>query len=153
MNRYTICSIMLMIALGSALPALGENGLINVKSVRSVEKTVQRLTAALEEKGMNVFLVVDHAEGARSVGKELRPTTLVIFGNPKVGSGLMAASQPTGIDLPQKALIWEDASGQVWLTYNNPDYLAGRHGLPPDMALLQNIKAALKGFAGAATGP
>lgn len=155
MNRYIIWTAILVIALVMAdpAPATADNGLVSIKSAHSVPDTVQRLIAALAEKGMKVFLTVDHAAGARSVGTELRPTVLVVFGNPKVGSGLMAEAQSAGIDLPQKALIWKDASGQVWYSYNRPDYLAERHGLPPDMALLKKVERALAGFADAATAP
>src|SRR5262249_20682577 len=89
----------------------------------------QRLEAALKQKGIQVFARVDHAAGAKEVGIELRPTLLLIFGNPKAGTPLMQSNQTVGIDLPLKALIWEDADGKVWLTYNRPDYVAERHGI------------------------
>jgi uncharacterized protein (DUF302 family) len=137
----------------AAGPACADSGIISVKSAFAVDETVERLTAALEAKGMTVFLTVDHAKGAQSVGVSLRPTVLVIFGNPKVGSGLMMASQTAGLDLPQKALVWQDGEQQVWLSYNDPVYLAQRHRIPEDLTLLKTIQGALAGFAKAATAP
>ena len=136
-----------------ALPGLTESGLISVKSSHDVKNTADRLENILKEKGMNVFGRINHAEGARKVGQELRPTELVIFGNPKVGTPLMQCGQTAAIDLPQKALIWQDETGQVWLTYNDPQYVAGRHGIDGCKAVLDKVKQALKNFAQAATQP
>ena len=94
--------------------------MINVKSVHSVAQTADRLEKVLEAKGMTLFTRIDHAAGAAKVGEELRPTELLIFGNPKVGTPLMQCSQTVAIDLPQKALIWEDNEGSVWFSYNDP---------------------------------
>lgn len=99
------------------------DGLITVHSAHDVNTTADRMEAMLKNKGMTVFARVNHAAGAEKVGKTLRPTQLLIFGNPKAGTPLMQCRQQVGIDLPQKALIWEDADGQVWLTYNDPKYL------------------------------
>jgi len=137
----------------SALPVSAEPGLINVKSSHDVKNTADRLENILKEKGMNVFLRINHTEGARKVGQELRPTELLIFGNPKVGTPLMQCSQTTAIDLPQKALVWQDESGQVWLTYNDPQYLATRHGIDGCKAVLDKVQNALKNFAKTATSP
>jgi len=137
----------------SALSVSAEPGLINLKSSHDVKNTADRLETVLKEKGMNVFLRIDHTEGARKVGQELRPTELVIFGNPKVGTPLMQCSQTAAIDLPQKALVWQDESGQVWLTYNDPQYLAKRHGIDGCNAVLDKVRNALKNFAKAATQP
>lgn len=128
-------------------------GMVNVKSPRSVSGTAERLQSLLRDKGMTVFLVVDHAAGARKAGLELRPTSLVIFGNAKVGTPLMRCQQTVAMDLPQKALIWEDAQGQVWLSYNDPQYLAERHGVPGCEQVLRKISGALANFARAATMP
>lgn len=133
--------------------ALAGEGVISLKSAHSAGDTAQRLENALKSKGMTVFARIDHAAGAKSVGKELRPTELVIFGNPKVGTPLMQCSQGVAIDLPQKALIWQDASGQVWLSYNDPKYLAGRHGVKGCEEVLGKIENALGNFARAATAP
>ena len=137
----------------STWPASAESSLINVRSAHDVKTTADRLETVLKAKGMTVFLRINHAEGARKVGKQLRPTELVIFGNPKVGAPLMQCGQTIGIDLPQKALIWQDDSGQVWLTYNDPRYLAKRHGIEGCKPVLDKVQNALKNFARAATQP
>ncbi len=109
--RYTVAALFLLASL-----AYADNGIISVKSSHEVKATADRLENVLNQKGMTVFIRIKHAEGAQKVGKKLRPTELVIFGNPKVGTPLMQCSQSTAIDLPQKALIWEDEKGQVWLS-------------------------------------
>ena len=131
----------------------GGNGLVNVKSSHDVKTTADRLESILNQKGMKVFIRINHAAGAANIGKKLRPTELIIFGNPKVGAPLMQCSQSVGVDLPQKALIWQDDKGLVWLTYNNPDYLAGRHGLKECSEVLKKVEKALSNFANAATAP
>jgi uncharacterized protein (DUF302 family) len=150
MRTIMVAFIFLLV---SALPVSAEPGLINVKSSHDVKNTADRLENILKEKGMNVFLRINHTEGARKVGQELRPTELLIFGNPKVGTPLMQCSQTTAIDLPQKALVWQDESGQVWLTYNDPQYLATRHGIDGCKAVLDKVQNALKNFAKTATSP
>ncbi len=100
---------------------------------------------------MTVFIRIDHAEGASKVGRKLRPTELIIFGNPKVGTPLMQCHQSVAIDLPQKALIWEDEKEQVWLSYNDPRYLAKRHNIKKCDEVLNKIANALSSFAKAAT--
>jgi uncharacterized protein (DUF302 family) len=105
------------------------NGLVSVKSAFSVKETVDRLVRLVESKGLTVFCRVDHAANAVSAGLQLRPTEVVIFGNAKGGTPLMQAAQTIGIDLPLKALAWEDAAGQAWLTCNDPLWLLGRHGI------------------------
>jgi uncharacterized protein (DUF302 family) len=148
-----ITLIVLILVVGFALPVSAEPGLTNVKSAHDDKNTVDRLETVLKEKGMTVFLRINHSEGARRLGKQLRPTELVIFGNPKVGAPLMQCGQTIGIDLPQKALIWQDESGQVWLTYNEPRYLAKRHGIDGCEPVLDKVQNALKNFAQAATKP
>ena len=145
--------IAFIFVLVSALSVSAEPGLINLKSSHDVKNTADRLETVLKEKGMNVFLRINHTEGARKVGQELRPTELLIFGNPKVGTPLMQCSQTAAIDLPQKALIWQDESGQVWLTYNDPQYLTMRHEIEGCKAVLDKVRNALKNFAQAATQP
>jgi len=145
---YYILAILLMTS-----TAVAGNGLISVKSSHDVKATADRLENILSQKGMKVFIRINHAAGAAKVGKELRPTELIVFGNPKVGTPLMQCSQSVGIDLPQKALIWQDDKGLVWLSYNDPDYLAGRHGLEGCNAVIKKVKKALSNFAGAATAP
>lgn len=131
--------------------AYADNGLISVRSSHDVKDTADRLEKALNAKGMTVFTRINHAEGARKVGKNLRPTELVIFGNPKIGTPLMQCNRSVAIDLPQKALIWEDDKGTVWYSYNDADYLAQRHGLGDCAAVLEKVRKALKNFAAAAT--
>ncbi len=145
--------IMLAFALSCllCLPAVAANGVVDVKSNHSVADTADKLVAALEAKGMTVFARVDHAAGAATIDADLRPTELVLFGNPKVGTPLMQCSQSVGIDLPQKALIWEDSEGQVWLSYNDPTYLVTRHDLGDCEEVLGKVSKALANFAAAAT--
>lgn len=126
-------------------------GMVTVASAHDVETTAERLVAALQDKGMTVFQRVDHAEGAAGVDLSLRPTELVIFGNPRAGTPLMQCQQSVAIDLPQKALIWEDDAGEVHLAYNDPQYLAERHGIEGCDKVLGNIAGALENFARAAT--
>lgn len=133
--------------------AYADNGLMSIKSPYDVKKTADRFENALNAKGMTVFIRINHAEGARKVGKNLRPTELIIFGNPKVGTPLMQCGQSMAIDLPQKALIWQDQAGQVWLTYNDPSYLANRHNLSGCDEVIKTIEKALGNFAHAATMP
>jgi uncharacterized protein (DUF302 family) len=137
--------------LSIATTSLAGNGLVKVESSHSVDATTERLVSVLEEKGMTIMARVNHSTNAEKVGKSLRPTQLVIFGNPKIGTPLMQCSQSIGIDLPQKALIWEDADGQVWLGYNDPEYLEFRHAVVGCDQVLDKVKQALASFAGAAT--
>ena len=134
-----------------AAPAHAGEGMIDVESAHSVKATADRLEAALNARGMTVFERIDHAAGAQKAGKTLRPTELVIFGNPKVGTPLMLCSQRIAIDLPQKALIWEDAGGTVWLSYNDPAFLKLRHGTEGCDEVLKKVGGALGNFARAAT--
>lgn len=108
---------------------MSNNGLITVASRFSVGETLDRLTAALSGAGLQVFARINHGSNAEEVGLELRPTELLIFGNPRGGTPLMQDKQTAGIDLPVKALAWEDEEGKVWLTYNEAAWLATRHGL------------------------
>ena len=114
-----------------------DNGIIDARSQHSVEQTVERLTALLHAKGVTLFALVDHSGEAAKIGMTMPPTKLLIFGNPKAGTPLMLAAPSVAIDLPLKILVWEDARGRTWLSYNSPAYLKERHGLP--QALLPNI--------------
>ncbi len=136
-----------------ASTAAAGNGVISVKSSHDVKVTADRLENILNQKGMTVFIRIDHSAGARKVGKNLRPTELVVFGNPKIGTPLMQCSQSVGIDLPQKALIWQDDKQQVWLSYNDPIYLHQRHGLTGCAEVIKKVEKALGNFAKAATMP
>ena len=145
--------LVLLISLGLTATAAAQGGLVSIKSNYDVAATANRLERVLTEKGVTVFARIDHAEGARSIGQTLKPTLLIIFGNPAMGTPLMQRSRSMGIDLPLKALIWEDRAGQVWLTYNEPDYLARRHGLTEMKDVMQKMQQALSNFATAATQP
>ncbi|GAD90222.1 hypothetical protein VHA01S_037_00100 [Vibrio halioticoli NBRC 102217] len=134
-------------------PAATDNGLISMKSHYDVTTTADRLVDALKEKGMTTFARIKHSEAAGSVGITLRPTELVLFGNPKVGSPLMVCQQSAAIDLPQKALISEDQHGLVWLTYNDPNYLKARHNIMGCDEVISKISKALNMFATKATQP
>ena len=127
------------------------SGLTRVQSQHDVATTTDQLTAALEAKGLTVFARIDHAAGAAKVGMELNPTELVIFGNPKLGTALMHCGHTAAIDLPLKALIWQDDEGKVWLAYNAPEYLAERHNLTGCDEALQKMAGALDKLAEAAT--
>ncbi len=105
----------------------GPQGMVTLKSPRSVADTMARLEATVKERGFAVVAKVDHAAGAQRVGKTLRPTQLLIFGNPAGGTAFMECTQTAGIDLPMKALVWEDALGQVNLSYNDPSFISARH--------------------------
>ena len=131
--------------------AWSAEGMINVKSAHSVAVTADRLEKILKSKGMTVFTRIDHAAGAQKAGKTLEPTELVIFGNPKVGTPLMQCSHSIAIDLPQKALIWQDKAGKVWFSYNDPAYLKLRHGTEGCDAVLSKVTGALGNFAAKAT--
>jgi uncharacterized protein (DUF302 family) len=113
---------------------MSEDGLVTVESNHTVKDTIDRVAASLSAKGIAVFARIDHAAGAASVNMPLRPTELLIFGNPKAGTPLMQSRQSIGIDLPLKMLGWQDQAGKVWLSYNDVGWLARRHGLGPDAA-------------------
>jgi uncharacterized protein (DUF302 family) len=112
-------------------------GIVDVPSHYSVPETLARLQSILKEKGITVFALIDHSGEAAKAGLSMRPTQLLIFGSPKGGTPLMVAAPRLAIDLPLKALAWEDEKGQVRLSYNSPEYLRERHGFPPE--LLKNI--------------
>ena len=114
-----------------------ERGIIDMPSRYSVPETVARLEWILKEKGLAVFALIDHSGEAEKAGLAMRPTQLLIFGSPKAGTPLMVAAPRLAIDLPLKALAWQDEQGKVWLSYNSPEYLQQRHGFPVD--LLKNI--------------
>jgi len=109
------------------------NGLIHTASPYPVAETLQRLEAILKSKGLTVFALVDHSGEAAKVGMEMHPTKLVIFGSPKGGTPVMLAAPSVAIDLPLKALVWEDDKGKVWITQNSPEYLKERHGIPDNL--------------------
>jgi len=119
------------------MTSLPDNGLVHLRSPYSVAETLKRLESVLKAKNLMIFARVDHSGEAEKVGLAMRPTQLIIFGSPKAGTPLMVASPTLAIDLPLKALAWEDADGKVWLSYNGPDFLQRRHEIPDE--LLKNI--------------
>ena len=141
-----IQSIGIAIVLLLASHAWAADGLISLKSPYSPRTTMDRLENILKHKAMTIFARIDHAAGAARVGQTLRPTEVLIFGNPQGGTPFMACEQTVGIDLPLKALVWQDAQGQVWLGYNDPDFLAQRHGAE-QCPVVEKLKNALAGFA------
>jgi uncharacterized protein (DUF302 family) len=131
---------------------MAAQGLTTIRSNFGPQDTMNRLETAVKAKGMTVFTRIDHAAGAAAVGSSLRPTELVIVGNPKGGTPLMQSVQTVGIDLPLKALVWQDAAGDTWLSYNDPTWLAQRHGLGGETEPAVNaMTAALSAIAKAAT--
>ena len=112
-------------------------GIVDIPSHHLVDATVEKIRGILAAKGVTLFAVVDHSGEAEKVGMKMRPTKLLIFGNPKAGTPVMLAAPSIAIDLPLKILVWEDAEGKVWVSYNSPDYLRERHNVPAD--LIQNI--------------
>jgi len=147
--RYTLITTTLFF-LALSVASAG-TGMVNMKSAYDVTTTADRLESTLIKKGMTVFTRINHTEGAMNVGMQLRPTELIIFGNPKVGTPLMQCNQGAAIDLPQKALVWQDESGQVWLSYNDPSYLVERHNITGCTEVLKKINGALANFARVAT--
>lgn len=127
------------------------DGIIRIKSNHDVNTTIERLITALETKGMTIFKRIDHSAGAKSAELNLRPTELLIFGNPKVGTPLMKCSQTAALDLPQKALAYKDESGQVWLLYNDPAYMASRHHINDCEKAIKKVSNALANFTRLAT--
>ena len=131
---------------------MDKDGLITIQSRYTPKETMQRLETAVKSKGMTVFAHIDHAAAAAAVGMALRPTDLLIFGSPKGGTPLMQSTQTIGIDLPLKALVWEDGEGQVWLSYNDPTWIAERHAKGAGtQAVVQAMTGALKAIAAEVT--
>ena len=122
-------------------------GLTSIRSSFGPKETMDRLDAEIRAKGMEVFARIDHAAGAAEVGLTLRPTELVIFGNARGGTPLMQASQTTGIDLPLKVLVWQDAADKTWLSYNEPSWIAQRHSVANAEHVVSKMAAALSAMA------
>jgi uncharacterized protein (DUF302 family) len=117
-----------------------KNGISSQRSHHTVDETVDRLKSLLQAKGVTLFALVDHSGEAAKAGIEMRPTKLLIFGSPAVGTPVMLRAPSIAIDLPLKILVWEDGEGSVWLSWNSPEYLQRRHGLPAEM--MKNIAVA-----------
>jgi uncharacterized protein (DUF302 family) len=142
-------SLFASLLLSIASLAQAADGLIAIKSPHSAKDTMNRFEEIAKAKGLNVFARIDHAAGAAKIGKKLPPTEVLIFGNPQGGTPFMECAQSVAIDLPLKALVWEDASGQVWIGYNDPAYLAQRHGAAQCPAVA-GLSKALSGLTGEA---
>jgi uncharacterized protein (DUF302 family) len=125
-----------------------EAGIVSIPSNHSVDETVDRLKNILRSKEITLFVLIDHSGEAAKVGMKMPPTKLLIFGNPKGGTPLMLAAPSIALDLPLKILISADAQGKVWLSYNSPEYLKERHGLPPDLLPNISVEATLAAKAG-----
>lgn len=150
--KYTFTLLIILSTFVSVqVNAEGADGVIRVKSSHSVTGTIDKLESALKAKGMTIFKRVPHSAGAAKVGLELRETELLIFGNPKIGTLLMQCQQTAALDLPMKALAYKDESGQVWLAYNDPQYIADRHHVDGCQQVIGKMTKALANFSRAAT--
>jgi uncharacterized protein (DUF302 family) len=141
---FVVCAV----AAGGALA--GDDDVIKKKSNHDVGTTLDRLEKIVSEKGITVMARVDHAKNAEAAGMELRPTQLLVFGNPKLGTALMQMNQQIGLDLPMKVLAWEDGDGQVWIAYVEPEELAERYGIDDDHEVVKKLEQALDAFTTAA---
>ena len=148
MKKILLLAIMLMM---SSVVAADNHGLINIKSNHSVKVTLDRLENVLKKKGITIVTRWSHDAGGKKAGIPLRPTELLLFGNPKLGTHMFTSNQTAGIDLPMKALAWEDEKGQVWLTYNDPQYIADRHGIKDRAEIVKKMTGALKKLTNVAT--
>ena len=145
--------VVLLLALVSQVPLADAGSIVVTRSAHDVGETMNRLEAALRAKGVTIFARIDHAANAERVDIALRPVQLLIFGNPKLGSPLLASNPMVGLDLPMKALAWEDADGKVWLGYTAPATIAGRYRIEDRAAIINKMTGALKNFSAAATRP
>ncbi len=143
MRKHTLLFV-LTLFISSGLMA--QNKMTIIPTVNSVEVTVNKITSILKTKGLTVFDIVDHKKGAESASMELRPTTLIIFGNPKVGTKLMQCDQTVGADLPMKFLVWQDGEGKNWIGYYKPSLLANKYALDDCKAVLEKMDGALAKF-------
>jgi uncharacterized protein (DUF302 family) len=147
--RNWLPALLFVVSILSASEAFAvqkEEGIVKIPSHYSVDETVDKLKTILQSKGVTLFALIDHSGQAEKVGMKMPPTKLLIFGSPKAGTPLMLASPSVAIDLPLKILVAEDAQGKVWISYNSPEYLKERHGLPdnllPNIAVVQALAAA-----------
>lgn len=150
--KKLLLSTVLLLGLLPAFASAHGNGLITKKSKFSVTETLDRLENVLKKKGITVAMRWKHDAKAKGVGIKLRPTELLVFGNPKIGSHMFTSNQTAGIDLPLKALAWQDAKGTVYLTYNDPAYIAERHGIEDRAETLKKMSNALNKLSNVATG-
>ncbi len=145
----TISGILFFLIFSNSVLAV--ESIISIKSPYSIEKTAKRFEEILKKKGLTIFARINHSENAASVNLDLAPSEVIIFGNPKIGTPLMKCSKTVAIDLPQKALFWKDDKDQTWLSYNNPEYLKGRHNIKDCDQLLIKVSNVLNKLTKAAT--
>ena len=150
-TRNLLLAIMSSVITLTSFCSFADDGIVRVKSAHNVPETMNKLEMALINKGMTIFKHISHSDGAAKFDLKLRPTELLIFGNPKVGTPLMQCGQTTALDLPQKALAYEDENGHVWLLYNDPEYVADRHDVENCADVISKISNALANLARAAT--
>ena len=150
-NKMSVQALVITLLLSTQAYADNSDGMIRNESNNSVTATIDKLETALKNKGMTIFKRINHTAGAEKAGIQLRPTELLIFGNPKVGTPLMLCSQTAALDLPQKALAYKDENGQVWLAYNDPVYMVKRHNIPGCKKAIQKVSNALANFSRIAT--
>ncbi len=144
-----LMSVILLVSL-SSFSLWAEESMIRMESQYSVKETTDKFVAVAKEKGFNVFARINHQGNAEKVAMDLKPTELVIFGNPKAGTPLILCAQEVAIDLPQKVLVYEDLSGKTWLVYNNPYYLKQRHNMVGCDEMLEKVASVLESLASAA---
>jgi uncharacterized protein (DUF302 family) len=131
--------------------AYAQDGVVVKRSAHGVQATLDKLAAIVGDKGFGIVARIDHAAAAAKVGETLRPTQVLVFGNPKVGTALMQSQQSVGLDLPIRVVAWEDEEGTVWVAYNEPGWLAGRYGIGDRGAVVKKMTGALANFTDAAT--
>lgn len=149
--RYVVVTVIAMLLAGTALSAFAVEGLITKPSPHSVGATIDRFEAAVKKRGFMVFARLDHAAAAESVGLKMPRATVIVFGNPRLGTPVFMKTPTLAIDLPLKAMVWEDANGKVFLSYNSAEYLYGtiyvRHGAPSDKAVAAKVEGTLEAIA------
>lgn len=139
-----------IVLLSTSFSAMASDGLVKYESPYSVKETADRFESIIKDKGLTLFARIDHQKNAHGADLELRPTEVIIFGNPKVGTPLMQCAQEVAIDLPQKVLVSEDTNNKVWLSYNNPNYLMKRHNIKNCDAVINKISGVLNKLSNAA---
>lgn len=146
-------TFLMLLCIAPLVVSASTDGIIKKPSQNSVLHTMDKLESLVASKGFKVFVRIDHAAGASSVGQALPPAELLVFGNPKVGSALMSSEITVGLDLPVKVLVWEDEEGRVWLAYNDPRYLAKRHGINDRPEVVERMSEALLKLTDVVVGP
>ena len=141
--KHIVLFLLSVLVLPVGADSTQDQGLVVKKSSHSVTATLDKLEGIVKSKGFTVFARIDHAAGASKVGQAMRPTEVLLFGNPKIGTALILSRQSVGLDLPIRVAAWEDDSGQVWIGYNAPDWLANRHGITDRDKVIKKMSGAL----------